>query len=193
MTRTRLEAFSDGVIAIIITIMVLELRIENPNDTSWHALGDEFGKRFAAYAMSFVFLGIYWVNHHHFMHAVDRVNGAILWANVNLLFWLSLVPLTTSWWGPNMNQSLPTAVYGASLFMPAMAWTLLSVAIIRAQGPNSKLKAIVGKDIKGKLSGLLYFLSIPLAFVHPYISDAIFVGLGLVWVIPDRRVERHLK
>ena len=193
MTRTRLEAFSDGVIAIIITIMVLELRIEHPNDPSVGALGEEFWHRFAAYAMSFVFLGIYWVNHHHFLHTVDRVNGAILWANINLLFWLSLVPLTTSWWGPNMNQSLPTAVYGASLLMPAIAWTLMSVAIIRSQGPNSKLKTIIGKDIKGKLSGLFYFLSIPLAYVHPYISDAIFVGLGLVWVIPDRRIERHLK
>ena len=193
MTRTRLEAFSDGVIAIIITIMVLELRIEHPNDPSVGALGEEFWHRFAAYAMSFVFLGIYWVNHHHFLHTVDRVNGAILWANINLLFWLSLVPLTTSWWGPNMNQSLPTAVYGASLLMPAIAWTLMSVAIIRSQGLNSKLKTIIGKDIKGKLSGLFYFLSIPLAYVHPYISDAIFVGLGLVWVIPDRRIERHLK
>jgi uncharacterized membrane protein len=192
VTRTRLEAFSDGVIAILITIMVLELRINN-KETDWHALNAEFWKSFAAYSMSFVFLGIYWVNHHHFLHAVDRVNGAILWANVNLLFWLSLVPATTAWWGQNLTQPWPTAVYGFSLFMPAMAWTLLSVAIIRSQGPNSKLKTIIGKDLKGKLSGLFYALSVPLAFVHPLISDAIFVGLGLVWVIPDRRVERHLK
>jgi len=190
VTRSRLEAFTDGVFAILITIMVLELRIpEDKHDLPtllgmWH--------KFAAYVMSFVFLGIYWVNHHHFMHAVDRVNGAILWANMHLLFWLSLVPATTDWWGGDLSQKLPTAVYGLSLLMPAVAWTIMAQVIMRAQGPNSKLRAIVGKDIKGKMSGVLYALSVALAFVNPWLSTAIFVGVGLIWIVPDRRVERHL-
>ena len=189
MTRTRLEAFTDGVFAILITIMILELRIDE-EARDWHAVVAMWPK-FAAYVMSFVFLGIYWVNHHHFMHAVDRVNGAILWANLHLLFWLSLVPATTAWWKGDMHNPAPTAVYGLSLLMPALAWTIMAQAIMRAQGPNSKLRAIVGKDIKGKMSGVLYALSVALAFVNPWLSAAIFVGVGLMWIVPDRRVERH--
>jgi len=190
VTRTRLEAFSDGVFAIVITIMILEVKIP-PNHPTWEALWDIKGE-FGAYAMSFVFLGIYWVNHHHFMHAVDRVNGAILWGNLNLLFWLSLVPATTAWLGEDFTQKIPTAVYGLSLLMPALAWTLMSLTIIRAQGPNSKLRAIIGRDLKGKMSGLLYVLAVAFAFLNPIISDVIFVGTALMWIVPDRRIEKHL-
>ena len=191
MTRSRLEAFTDGVFAILITIMILELRIDD-KETDWHALVTVWPK-FAAYVMSFLYLGIYWVNHHHFMHTVDRVNGAILWANIHLLFWLSLVPATTAWWGGDMQHPAPTAVYGLSLLMPALAWTIMAQAIMRAQGPHSKLREIIGKDVKGKMSGVLYALSIALAFVSPWLSAAIFVGVGLIWVVPDRRVEKHFK
>ena len=190
MTRTRLEAFSDGVFAIVITIMILEVKIPAGHPTL-EALKDIKGE-FGAYVMSFVFLGIYWVNHHHFMHTIDRVNGAILWGNLHLLFWLSLVPATTAWLGEDFTQRIPTIVYGLSLLMPALAWNLMARSVIKFQGEHSKLRAIIGKDIKGKMSGLLYVLAIACAFVNPIISDVIFVGTALMWIVPDRRIERHL-
>ena len=145
------------------------------------------------YVLSFVFLGIYWNNHHHMLHTVDRINGAILWANHHLLFWLSLVPFTTGWMGENHWEPLPTAVYGAVLLMSGLAFLILERAIIGHQGAHSKLKAALGKDIKGKLSAALYVVAIPLAFVHQLISDAIYVAVALMWLIPDRRIESSLR
>jgi uncharacterized membrane protein len=189
MSKGRLEAFSDGVIAILITIMVLELRVPR---------GDDLGALrpllpvFLTYVLSFVFLGIYWNNHHHMLHATDRVNGKILWANLHLLFWLSLVPFVTGWMGENHFASLPTAVYGAVLLLAAVAYTILQRVILKHQGPDSRLAAAVGKDRKGKLSLACYVLAIPLAFVHQWISDALYVFVALLWLIPDRRIESKL-
>ena len=189
MSKGRLEAFSDGVIAILITIMVLELRVPR---------GDDLGALrpllpvFLTYVLSFVFLGIYWNNHHHMLHATDRVNGKILWANLHLLFWLSLVPFVTGWMGENHFASLPTAVYGAVMLLAAVAYTILQRVILKHQGPDSRLAAAVGKDGKGKLSLACYALAIPLAFVHQWISDALYVFVALLWLIPDRRIESKL-
>ena len=189
MSKGRLEAFSDGVIAILITIMVLELRVPR---------GDDLGALrpllpvFLTYVLSFVFLGIYWNNHHHMLHATDRVNGKILWANLHLLFWLSLVPFVTGWMGENHFASLPTAVYGVVLLLAAVAYTILQRVILKHQGPDSRLAAAVGKDRKGKLSLACYVLAIPLAFVHQWISDALYVFVALLWLIPDRRIESKL-
>jgi uncharacterized membrane protein len=189
MSKGRLEAFSDGVIAILITIMVLELRVPR---------GDDLGALrpllpvFLTYVLSFVFLGIYWNNHHHMLHATDRVNGKILWANLHLLFWLSLVPFVTGWMGENHFASLPTAVYGAVMLLAAVAYTILQRVILKHQGPDSRLAAAVGKDRKGKLSLACYALAIPLAFVHQWISDALYVFVALLWLIPDRRIESKL-
>ena len=189
MTKSRLEAFSDGVFAIIITIMVLELKV--PHDASWAALG-ELWPIFLSYLMSFVYVGIYWNNHHHMLHLTDQVNGAILWANLHLLFWLSLVPFTTSWMGEHYVAPLPTAAYGLVLLCAGVAFLILQRAIIKQQGPQSRLAAAVGKDVKGKVSGVLYVLAIPLAFVHHAIAQAIYVIVALTWLVPDRRVERLL-
>jgi uncharacterized membrane protein len=189
MGKGRLEAFSDGVIAVLITIMVLELKV--PHGTGWETV-QPLLPAFLTYVLSFVFLGIYWNNHHHLLHTVDRVNGTILWANHHLLFWLSLVPFTTGWMGENHFAPLPTAVYGAVLLMAGVAFLILEKAIIRHQGAHSKLKAAVGKDIKGKLSAALYAIAIPLAFVHQLIADAIYVCVALMWLVPDRRIESHL-
>ena len=189
MSKGRLEAFSDGVIAILITIMVLELRVPR---------GDDLGALrpllpvFLTYVLSFVFLGIYWNNHHHMLHATDRVNGKILWANLHLLFWLSLVPFVTGWMGENHFASLPTAVYGVVLLLAAVAYTILQRVILKHQGPDSRLAAALGKDGKGKLSLACYALAIPLAFVHQWISDALYVFVALLWLIPDRRIESKL-
>ena len=189
MSKGRLEAFSDGVIAILITIMVLELRVPR---------GDDLGALrpllpvFLTYVLSFVFLGIYWNNHHHMLHATDRVNGKVLWANLHLLFWLSLVPFVTGWMGENHFASLPTAVYGAVLLLAAVAYTILQRVILKHQGPDSRLAAAVGKDRKGTLSLACYALAIPLAFVHQWISDALYVFVALLWLIPDRRIESRL-
>jgi len=190
MDKDRLTAFSDGVIAVIITIMVLELK--PPHDVSFGAL-KEVTPVFLSYVLSFIYVAIYWNNHHHFFHLVHRVNGAILWANLHLLFWLSLIPFTTAWMGENHFSSVPTAVYGISLLMPAVAWFILQAAIIRSQGPNSPLARAIGGDIKGKVSPVLYITGIVLAFVDTWISDALYVLVALMWLVPDRRVERAIR
>jgi len=189
MSKGRLEAFSDGVVAILITIMVLELRV--PRGADVEALRPLLPV-FLAYVLSFVNLGIYWNNHHHMLHATARVNGKILWANLHLLFWLSLVPFVTGWMGENHFASLPTAVYGAVMLLAAVAYTILQGAILKHQGPDSKLADAVGKDAKGKLSLVCYVLAIPLAFINQWISDALYVLVALMWLIPDRRIESRL-
>jgi len=186
MTKGRLEAFSDGVVAILITIMVLELKV--PHGADWASLRPLLPV-FSTYVLSYVFLGIYWNNHHHLLHTADKINGKILWANLHLLFWLSLVPFATGWMGENHFTPLPTAVYGGVLLLAAIAYTILQFAIMEHQGPESKLKAAVGRDRKGKLSMALYLLAVPLAFVQPAISGAIYVLVALIWLVPDRRLE----
>jgi uncharacterized membrane protein len=190
MSKTRLEAFSDGVMAILITIMVLELKI--PHGDSIGALKPILPV-FLTYVLSYVYLGIYWNNHHHMLHATSRINGKILWANLHLLFWLSLVPFVTGWMGENHFASTPTAVYGGVLLAAAIAYFLLQSAIIADQGPESKLAAAVGKDLKGKISPFLYALAIPLAFVREWIADAIYVAVALMWLVPDRRIESRVR
>ncbi len=186
MSKGRLEAFSDGVIAILITIMVLEFRI--PAGTGWTDLRPLLPTGFAC-VLSFIFLGIYWTNHHHMLHLTDRINGAILWANLHLLFWLSLVPFVTAWMGENHAAPIPTALYGADLLMDGIAYTILEQTIIRAQGPNSRLKAAVGSDAKGWVSVGCYITGIPIAFWYPRIAVAIFAIVALTWLVPDRRIE----
>jgi uncharacterized membrane protein len=189
MKKGRLEAFSDGVIAIIITIMVLELKI--PHGANWEAIRPVVPV-FLTYVLSFVNLGIYWNNHHHMLYVTDRINGGILWANMHLLFWLSLIPFVTGWMGENHFAPLPTAVYGAVLFAAAAAYYVLQRLIIAEQGPHSKLKTAVGRDIKGKLSPLIYVAAIIMAFVSQWVSDALYVLVALIWLIPDRRIESKL-
>jgi len=186
--KSRLEAFSDGVIAIIITILVLELKV--PHSPDFGALVP-LVPVFLAYVMSFVYLGIYWNNHHHMLHVTTHIDGKILWANLHLLFWLSLVPFATGWMGENHFAPAPTAVYGVVLLCAALAYTLLQTAIIAKQGPGSKLAAAVGHDLKGKISVVLYAAAIALAFVHELIADAIYALVALMWLIPDRRIELH--
>ncbi len=186
MHKGRLEAFSDGVIAILITIMVLELKV--PHGDDWSALRPLLPV-FLTYLLSFVFLGIYWNNHHHMLQLADRVTGTILWANLHLLFWLSLIPFVTGWMGENHFSPLPTAVYGAVLLLSGAAYTVLQRTIIAAQGDGSRLAAAVQGDVKGKMSLLLYAIAIPAAFVQEGISDAIYVLVALMWLIPDRRIE----
>jgi uncharacterized membrane protein len=186
VTKTRLEAFSDGVIAILITIMVLGLR--PPPEPTVAALRG-VGSQLFVYVLSFVTLGIYWNNHHHMLHTISRVNGGILWANLHLLFWLSLVPFVTEWMGHDLRASLPTAVYALVVLLSAIAYLVLQTRIIRLQGPGSTLAAAIGHDVKGKLSGTLYLLSVPLAFVDPRISDALFLAVACLWLFPDRRIE----
>ncbi len=186
MTKTRLEAFSDGVVAILITIMVLELRV--PQGTGAEALRPLLPV-FLAYVLSFIFLGIYWNNHHHMLHTAERINGRILWANLHLLFWLSLVPFATGWMGENHVAPLPTALYGAVLLFAALAYTILQQAIVKEHGPESRLRQAVGRDAKGKISLALYVASIPLAFLNPWISIAIYVTVAMIWLVPDRRIE----
>ena len=190
MSKGRLEAFSDGVIAVIITIMVLELRVPHGADL---ATLRPLLPNFLTYVLSFVMLGIYWNNHHHMLHATDRINGAIMWANLHLLFWLSLVPFVTGWMGENHFAALPTAVYGFVLLMAGIAYTIMEVTIIRDQGPQSKLAAAVGSEFKGKLSATLYAIAIPLAFVHELIADAIYVCVALMWLVPDTRIEANVR
>jgi TMEM175 potassium channel family protein len=186
VTKTRLEAFSDGVIAILITIMVLELR--PPAEPTLAGLRSIAGHLFV-YVLSFITLGIYWNNHHHMLHTTTRVNGAILWANLHLLFWLSLVPFVTEWMGPDLRAPLPTAVYAVVLLLAAVAYRLLQTRIIRLNGHASTLATAVGRDGKGKLSATLYLASVPLAFVSPWISDTIFAVVAAIWLLPDRRIE----
>ncbi len=186
MSKGRLEAFSDGVVAILITILVLELRV--PRGAGWGALRPLLPV-FLTYVLSFVFLGIYWNNHHHMLHLADRINGGILWANLHLLFWLSLVPFVTGWMGENHFAAVPTAAYGAVLLMAAVAYTILQSAIIAEQGPGSRLAAAVGTDLKGKLSIALYAAAIALAFLDQWLSDGLYVVVALMWLVPDRRIE----
>ena len=189
MRKSRLEAFSDGVIAIIITIMVLELKVPHGGDIE--ALKPLL-PAFLAYVLSFVYLGIYWNNHHHMLHTVEHVDGRILWANLHLLFWLSLIPFATHWMGDNHLAALPTALYGVVMLGSALAYTLLQSMIITGHGPSSKLAQAVGGDVKGKLSIALYVLSVPLAFWQGWVAVAIFVGVALMWLVPDRRIESTL-
>jgi uncharacterized membrane protein len=187
MSTGRMEAFSDGVLAIVITVMVLEL--PTPHGTTWAALHDALPV-LLSYVLSFVYIGIYWSNHHHMLQATDRVTGLILWANLHLLFWLSLVPFTTAWMGENHFAATPAAAYGFVLLAAAVAYYGLQEAIIRDQGKASPLARAVGRDRKGKLSPLLYLTAIGLSFVDQWFAVAIYVGAALLWLIPDRRVER---
>jgi uncharacterized membrane protein len=186
MGKDRLAAFSDGVIAILITIMVLELRL--PHGSDWQALID-VAPSFLTYVMSFIYLAIYWNNHHHLLHTVSRVDGLILWANSHLLFWLSLVPAATAWLGQNLPAPVPVAVYGVVVFMPAIAYYLLQKAILHRHGRHSVLAEALGRDLKGKISPVLYAAAIGLAFVYPWLSIAIYVLVTLMWLVPDRRIE----
>jgi uncharacterized membrane protein len=189
VNKTRLEAFSDGVIAILITIMVLELRI--PEGADWDSV-QPIVPVFLTYVLSFVFLGIYWSNHHHLLHMADRITGGIMWANLHLLFWLSLTPFATGWMGRNHFAPLPTAMYGVVLLFSAVSYTILVRMIIAAQGPSSRLKAAIGSDAKGYLSLAMYAAAIPLAFVNRWIAYALYVAVVLMWLVPDRRIERRL-
>jgi len=186
MSTERLNAFSDGVIAIIITILVLELKV--PHGTDFGALSG-LVPVFLTYVLSFIVIAIYWNNHHHMFHLTDRITGGILWANLHLLFWLSLMPFATGWMGENHFAPLPTALYGTVLLLAGIAYFVLEQTIIRSQGENSKLKAAIGNDAKGKISVLLYAIAIPLAFVQEYFSDAIYALVALMWLVPDRRIE----
>ena len=195
MEKNRLEAFSDGVIAIIITIMVLELKAPELKAADRHAeLADlkPLLPIFLSYVLSFVYVGIYWNNHHHMFQSTRRVTGGILWANLHLLFWLSLFPFATAWLGNNHFEPTPTAAYGVILLCAAFAYTILQRCIIKNQGSHSILATAVGKDRKGKISVVLYCAAILFAFVHPWISNAIFVVVAAIWFIPDRRIERTL-
>lgn len=187
MHKGRLEAFSDGVIAVIITIMVLEMKV--PHGAEFSALAPSLPV-FLNYVLSFIYVGIYWNNHHHMMHLVERVSGGILWANLHLLFWLSLIPFTTGWMGENHFRPVPTALYGFVLLMAACAYVILQNTIVRLHGPDSALAIAVGKDRKGKASAVAYVLAIGLAFVSHWISDALYVAVAILWIVPDRRIEK---
>jgi uncharacterized membrane protein len=191
MTKGRLEAFSDGVIAIIITIMVLEIKV--PHGASWAELGPLVPK-FLSYVLSFVFVGIYWTNHHHTMQAVDRVTGRILWLNIHLLFWLSLIPFVSGWMGENNFATLPVALYGVVLLMCAIAYTLLTFALVAHHGPESKLARAIRSDgdLKGLAALALYVVAIPLAFWNAGLACALYVVVAIIWFVPDRRIERVL-
>ncbi len=190
MGKTRLEAFSDGVIAIIITIMVLELKVPHGEELSAIA---GLWPVFLSYILSFAYVGIYWNNHHHLMHTVGHVSGGILWANLHLLFWLSLFPFTTGWMGENHFAHWPVVVYGLNLLLAALAYTILVWAIIREHGKDSTLARAVGADRKGKISLAGYLAGLVLAFLSPWISCAIYVGVALMWLIPDKRIERTIQ
>lgn len=189
MGKGRLEAFSDGVLAVIITIMVLELQV--PRSPDWAALKPAVPV-LLSYVLSFVFVGIYWNNHHHLLHAVERVNGRVLWANLHLLFWLSIVPFATNWMGVNHWASVPVALYGAILFMAGLAYTILARALISYEGASSKLSRALGRDYKGKASLLFYGIAVPLSFVNPRISLTLYVLVALMWFVPDRRIEKAI-
>jgi uncharacterized membrane protein len=189
MKTDRMEAFSDGVVAILITIMVLELKI--PQASNRAALRPLL-PIFLTYVLSFVNLGIYWNNHHHMLQATERVNGVILWANLHLLFWLSLFPFFTGWMGENHFATLPTAAYGGVLLLAGIAYVLLQTAIVAEQGPRSVLAAALGRDVKGKISPVLYAVAIPLAFVDRWIAIGLYVVVALMWFVPDRRLEARI-
>jgi len=190
MTKNRLEAFSDGVIAILITIMVLELKV--PHGSDWEALRPVL-PHFLTYVLSYIYLGIYWNNHHHMLHATQRVNGRILWANLHLLFWLSLVPFVTGWLGENHVAPGPAALYGVVMLCAAIAYVILQGAIVRHHGPDSGLAKAIGRDSKGKISLASYAAAIPLAYMNRWISVALYVFVAMLWLIPDRRIESRLE
>jgi uncharacterized membrane protein len=187
--KGRLEAFSDGVMAIIITIMVLELKVPH---------GDDFAALrplipiFLSYVLSFIFLGIYWNNHHHLLQAVRQVNGRILWANVHLLFWLSLIPFVTAWMGENHFSSVPVALYGVVMLFSAIAYTILTITLVAHHGKDSPLAIALGRDFKGKISLLIYSLAIPVAFVNSWLACAMYATVSIIWLIPDNRIEKTL-
>jgi uncharacterized membrane protein len=189
MEKDRLLAFSDGVIAIIITIMVLELKA--PHGAEWSDLV-KLAPVFFSYVLSFAFVAIYWNNHHHLLYTLSRVNGTILWANLHLLFWLSLIPFATAWVGDNPFAPVPTAVYGIAFLMPGCAYYLLVRAMLQVEGPQSTLARAVGRDLKGKGSVVLYAAGIAIALVEPWAAMALYVAVALMWLIPDRRIERAL-
>jgi uncharacterized membrane protein len=189
MSKGRMEAFSDAVIAIIMTIMVLELR--PPEGTDWSSL-QPLVPVFLTYALSFLYLGIYWNNHHHLLQATTHITGGILWANLNLLFWLSLFPFATGWMGENHAATVPTLAYGVVLLLAAVAYYLLQSVIVASEGPDSALATALGRDLKGKASLIIYLVAILLALVHPVISVALYVVVAAMWLIPDRRIERLL-
>jgi uncharacterized membrane protein len=190
MRTTRLEAFSDGVIAILITIMVLELR--TPEGRDWTALW-KLGPKLCSYVLSFVFLGIYWNNHHHMLHLTERVTGGILWANLHLLFWLSLIPFGNAWMGDSHLAPVPTAVYGGILFLAGAAFSILEYVIIASQGRSSPLKAAIGEPVKERMSIALYALAIALAFRRPWLSAAIYGFVAAIWLVPDPRIEKRIR
>jgi uncharacterized membrane protein len=189
LEKDRLLAFSDGVIAIIITIMVLELKV--PHTPTFEALF-AVAPVFVSYVLSFMYIAIYWNNHHHFFHLVRRIDGAILWANMHLLFWLSLIPFATGWMGENEFAPVPTALYGVSLLMPALAWLIMQWALVRADGRESALARAIGPDIKGKLSPVLYLIGVGAALAEPWIAGILYLLVTLMWLVPDRRIERVL-
>jgi uncharacterized membrane protein len=189
MTKARMETFSDGVIAIIITIMVLELKV--PHDSSPAALVP-LVPVFLSYLLSFIFLGIYWSNHHHLLHAVQHVGGGVLWANLHLLFWLSLVPFATAWMGENHFAAWTLVLYGTVLLFAAIAYTILTLTLLSLHGKDSALAAAMGKDLKGKISIVIYLVAIPLALVKWWLACALYVVVATMWLIPDRRIERTL-
>lgn len=189
MNKSRLEAFSDGVIAILITIMVLELKI--PHGADWESL-QPLLPVFVTYVLSFVYIAIYWNNHHHLLQATRKINGAVLWANTHLLFWLSLIPFTTGWMGENHFAPLTVAVYGANLLACAVAYTVLQTLLVREHEANSNLEAALGKDIKGKISLVCYVLAIGFAYFNQWISGALYVFVALMWLVPDRRIESKI-
>ena len=187
MGKNRLEAFSDGVLAIIITIMVLEMKV--PHGEDWASL-QPLLPVFLSYVLSFVYVGIYWNNHHHLLHATHHISGGMLWANLHLLFWLSLFPFVTGWMGENHFAPLPTAFYGFILLMAAIAYAILQRLVIRSEGKGTTLARAIGRDVKGKLSWLLYALSIPCAFINSWLAQACFIVVALMWLVPDRRIEK---
>ena len=188
MRTSRLEAFSDGVLAIIITIMVLELKV--PHEPTLQAL-EGSGTGFMTYLLSFVYIGIYWSNHHHMFQVVERVNGTVLWGNLHLVFWLSLFPFTTAWVGETEFSRTPVIIYGVNLLLAAVAYYVLQLAIFRVEG-GSGLRQVLGRDLKGKISPVLYLTGIALAFLDPWLAMLVFTGVAVMWLVPDRRVERYL-
>jgi len=189
VTRARLEAFSDGVIAIIITIMVLELRVPLGNSL---AVLRPVAPVFLSYVLSFIFMGIYWSNHHHLFQVVEHVDGRVLWANLHLLFWLSLTPFVTAWMGQNHFASLPVALYGVVLLLAAIAYFILTRVLLLIHDADSKLAIALGADFKGKISMVIYLLAIPLAFVRPWIACGLYILVAVTWLVPDRRIERTI-
>ena len=189
MSKSRLEAFSDGVIAIIITIMVLEFKV--PHEATWQAL-IPVAPVFLSYALSFVFVGIYWSNHHHLLQVVEHVNGSVLWANLHLLFWLSLTPFVTGWLGENKFAAVPAALYGVVLLCAAIAYFILARSLLSIHSPDSVLATALGADFKGKVSMVIYLAAIPLAFVRSWLACGLYILVAVMWLVPDRRIEKKI-